>query len=186
MRGTPEGRYFAGMTALYYACRERKDAMKQSGRQKGLAAREMWLKGYVLSEMGKQLGILGSVLEQEIPPINYYIRRGTEGAGVDNLDGAISTFNLGNVLSDYNGEPTVNSSQLYVALRVTEEYVAERTATPEAIRALRRDAREATRDEEPKYKLEPELLRQGVVFLREKVESTLTQDERIRAERALE
>ncbi len=186
MRGTPEGRYFAGMTALYYAHREHDNARRQVGQQNDLAATKMWFKRYVFSAILKQLSNLGSVLEQEIPPINYHIRRGTEGAGVDNLRGAISTFNLGGVLSDYDGEPTVNNSQLYVALRVTEEYVAERTATPQAIRALRRDVKEATKDEEPKYKLEPDLLRQGVIYLREKVEGTLTLKEKEKANKALE
>jgi hypothetical protein len=173
------------MTALYYASREHDNARRQTGQQKGLAASKTWLKGYMFSEINKQLSNLTAVLENEIPPLNYYIRRGTEGAGVDNLRSAISTFNLGDVLSNYDGEPTVNNSQLYVALRVTEEYVAERTAIPKAIQALRRDIKEATKDEEPKYKLEPTLLRRGLTFLKEKVESTLTQDERIRAERAL-
>ena len=60
---------------------------------------------------------------------------------------------------------------------MTEEYVADCTATPQAIQALRRNIRVATKGEEPKYKLEPVLLRQGVVFLREKVESKLATEE---------
>jgi hypothetical protein len=168
MRGTPEGRYFAGMTVLYYASREHDNARSQVVQRKGLAASEVWFKGYVFSEIQKQLANLGSVLEQEVPPPNYYIRRGTGDAGIDNLDGAVS---------DFNNQPIIDNSQLYVALRVTEEYVTERTATPQAIQTLRRDVREATRHEEPKYNFEADLLRQGVIFLREKVESTLTQNE---------
>ncbi len=192
MRGTPEGRYFAGKTALYYASREHDNPRRQTGQQKGIAASEAGLKGYMFSEIGKQLSNITSVLAKEIPPKNYYtpnnhyIWSGSEGAGVDNLLAAISTFNLGDVLSDYDGEPTVNNSQLYVALRVTEEYIAERTATPQAIQALRREVREATRREEPKFKLEPTLLRRGIILLREKVESTLTSQEREQAERSLE
>jgi len=185
MRGTPEGRYFAGMTALYYASRERENALRQARQQKGLATTEVWFKGYGFDKIAKQLSNLSSVLEQEVPPINYYIRRGSEGAGVDNLSGAISTFNLGDVLSDYDNEPTVNNSQLYVALRVTEEYVTERVASSKAIDTLRRDIRGATINEDPKYKFDPTLLRRGIILLRETVESILTSEERELAERAL-
>jgi len=177
MRGTPEGRYFAGMTALYYAGREREHTFRQTGQQKGLAATDLWFKGYVFDKIAKQLSNLGSVLEQEVPPINYYIRRGTEGARVDNLDGAIS---------DYNNQPTINNSQLYVALRVTEEYVTERVASSKAIDALRRDIRVATINEDPKYKFDPTLLRRGIILLRETVESILTLEEQEQALRALE
>jgi hypothetical protein len=43
----------------------------------------------MFSEIQKQLGTLASILQKEIPPINYYIQRGCKGAGVDNTEHAI-------------------------------------------------------------------------------------------------
>src|SRR5437868_9768754 len=76
MRGTPEGRFSAGMSALYFAARERDNARRQAGQQNGLVARETWLQGYMFSEIDKQLSNITSVLRKEIPPKNYCIPRG--------------------------------------------------------------------------------------------------------------
>jgi hypothetical protein len=182
MRGTPEGRYFAGMAALYYAGRERENAAKQASQQKGLAATETWFKGYAFDEIAKQLSNLNSVLKQE----TYYGRHGSQGAGLDNLRDAISLYNRGDALPQYSDQLAIGNSQLYVALQVTEAYVVGRVATSEEIDALRRDIRVATKQDDPKYKFDPTLLRRGIVLLREKVESRLTPHERELAERALE
>jgi hypothetical protein len=58
----------------------------------------------------------------------------------------------------YNNQPKINNSQLYVALRVTENYVTEHTATVRGIRGLRR---EASNGFTPRHKSPCVLLREG-------------------------
>lgn len=180
--GTPEGRYIAASIVLYHVGREAQHAYRQARQEEGLQSSELWFQGFIFEEIGKQMGNLCSVLEHEVPPHEYYVKSTPHGSVIAQK----GVRNLGEAISEYNKEPIKDNSVLYVSLHVTEDYVRKRTATPEAITALKKDVRQATKHETPKFKFEPYLLYKGIIFLREKVANGLTPEEREQAQRALE
>jgi len=124
---------------------------------------------YTVSDIVDQLGCLNKFLANESPGFSE------EGSRIIHSWTAAQTF---------VDQEIVSNTNLYVALRVVEDYVREQTATPEARETFRRDIRKANIGTRPSTTVQPGLLYYGVAFLREQVEKTLTLQEKKEAKLA--